>query len=100
MPFKDSKEGQTHSYNDGCGEPEHNDNETLGELVRDLTKVSPMPKSEARDRIMNFAKAYAEKLIGEHDNPYSADPTNPIKHVYQNEGYIRAKQEMRDKNNL
>ena len=23
--FKDTKEGQTHSYNDGCGEPEHND---------------------------------------------------------------------------
>lgn len=22
--FKDTKEGQTHSYNDGCGEPEHN----------------------------------------------------------------------------
>lgn len=25
MPFKDSQEGQTHSYNDGCGCPEHND---------------------------------------------------------------------------
>ncbi len=24
MPFKDSLEGTTHSYNDGCGEPEHN----------------------------------------------------------------------------
>jgi len=22
--FKDTKEGQTHSYNDGCGEPAHN----------------------------------------------------------------------------
>lgn len=24
MPFKDTKDGQTHSFNDGCGEPEHN----------------------------------------------------------------------------
>lgn len=24
MPYKDLPEGQTHSYNDGCGEPEHN----------------------------------------------------------------------------
>lgn len=24
MPFKDTKEGETHSYNDGCGEPAHN----------------------------------------------------------------------------
>lgn len=24
MPFKDTKEGQTHYENDGCGEPEHN----------------------------------------------------------------------------
>ena len=22
--FKDTKEGETHSYNDGCGEPAHN----------------------------------------------------------------------------
>lgn len=24
MPFKDTKKGETHSYNDGCGEPAHN----------------------------------------------------------------------------
>ena len=24
MPFKDTKEGQTHYYGDHCGEPEHN----------------------------------------------------------------------------
>lgn len=24
MPFHDTSEGQTHSYGDGCGEPEHN----------------------------------------------------------------------------
>jgi hypothetical protein len=24
MPFKDTKEGSTHFYGDGCGEPEHN----------------------------------------------------------------------------
>lgn len=25
MPFKESQEGQTHSYNDNCDEPIHND---------------------------------------------------------------------------
>ena len=25
MTFKDTKEGETHSYNDGCGDLEHND---------------------------------------------------------------------------
>jgi len=25
MPFKETKEGQTHYFNDGCGIPEHND---------------------------------------------------------------------------
>lgn len=25
MPFKDSPEGQTHSFNDGCGEQTHNE---------------------------------------------------------------------------
>jgi len=25
MPFEDSKDGQTHYQNDGCGCPEHND---------------------------------------------------------------------------
>ena len=24
MPFKDTKEGQTHYQNDNCGEPDHN----------------------------------------------------------------------------
>ena len=24
MPFQDTKDGQTHSYNDGCGVKEHN----------------------------------------------------------------------------
>lgn len=24
MPFKDTQEGTTHSYNDGCGDPTHN----------------------------------------------------------------------------
>ena len=27
MPFKDTPDGQTHSFNDGCGEPAHNDAE-------------------------------------------------------------------------
>lgn len=41
MPFKDTKEGKTHSMNDGCGEPAHNvfkmqiiDMERRGNVVR------------------------------------------------------------------
>ena len=30
MPFKDTKSGSTHYYNDGCGEPAHNDNDLRG----------------------------------------------------------------------
>ena len=36
MPFKDLKEGTTHSYNDGCGCPEHNSMEkenTTGKFI-------------------------------------------------------------------
>lgn len=36
--FKDSKEGQTHFINDGCGESEHNDmcNNETGHDFRDV----------------------------------------------------------------
>lgn len=59
--FKELHEGKTHSYNDGCGESEHNWEPMLNELVRDLTKVGSMPKSEARARIIKFAKLYAKR---------------------------------------
>ena len=36
MPFKDTKDGQTHHQNDGCGEPEHNEmNNEQKESTRD-----------------------------------------------------------------
>lgn len=31
MPFKDSNEGTTHSFNDGCGEKAHNDQKNTGD---------------------------------------------------------------------
>ena len=36
MPFKDTTDGQTHSYNDGCGMPEHNDpiNKIIEEKIK------------------------------------------------------------------
>lgn len=42
MPFKDTKEGQTHHENDGCGEPKHNmspENKTIEEIVEEWTPV-------------------------------------------------------------
>lgn len=36
--FKDTKEGQTHSYNDGCGEPEHNDMSFIEKKVEEFRK--------------------------------------------------------------
>ena len=38
-------------------------NDKINELVRDFTKVGPMPKSEARRRLVEF-----EKLIREDEN--------------------------------
>lgn len=35
MPFKDLPEGQTHYYNDGCGEPAHNDTPKQWEIEFD-----------------------------------------------------------------
>ena len=57
MPFKETKEGQTHSQNDNCGEKSHND--SLDAMVRDFTSVYPRPKSEVRMRIL----AYREKIL-------------------------------------
>ena len=43
MPFKDTKEGQTHYQNDGCGEPAHNnfiDSRTEKERKEDSKIIS------------------------------------------------------------
>ena len=34
--FKDTKEGQTHSFNDGCGEPQHNDMTTMNPITQTI----------------------------------------------------------------
>ena len=34
--FKDTKEGETHSFNDGCGEPQHNDMTTMTPLQKEI----------------------------------------------------------------
>ncbi len=36
--FKETKEGQTHSYNDGCGEPAHNHTAEVGEWREEFDK--------------------------------------------------------------
>lgn len=51
--FEDTKNGQTHSYEDKCNPPHEKPttNERFDELVRDITKVGFMAKSEARQRL-------------------------------------------------
>lgn len=50
--FKDTPEGQTHSYNDGCGMPEHNNQsvdrqQVMEELVKGLVeRLKQMQKNE------------------------------------------------------
>lgn len=38
MSFKDTQEGQTHSYGDGCGEPAHNKS-TLSHTIEEIEKA-------------------------------------------------------------
>jgi len=38
MPFHDTKDGQTHSMNDGCGEPAHNPFQAKAEEIADETQ--------------------------------------------------------------
>lgn len=43
MPFQDSKEGQTHSYGDGCGDPDCdscNKNEWYEEKLNEVTVIA------------------------------------------------------------
>jgi len=40
MPFKETKYGQTHSFNDGCGEEEHNEKNDKS------PSTNPPPQSE------------------------------------------------------
>jgi len=64
MPFKDSPDGQTHSMNDGCGMPEHNQKTmtpTIDDMVRDLSKApNVIAKSQLRNAL-ELAKAIGAK---------------------------------------
>ena len=56
MPFKDLPEGQTHSYNDGCGEPAHNPTtpdpiEGANKLAEDIANHNLITMSEVRERL-------------------------------------------------
>ena len=51
MPFKESKEGQTHSQNDGCGEPEHNDMKSHKEIAQAIIKTLNTEISDSGERI-------------------------------------------------
>ena len=65
MPFKETKEGQTHYQNDGCGEKEHNcsctergDIEELPDMKKEIK--TPQPKKEKRKKIL---KDFAESVL-------------------------------------
>ena len=57
MPFKDTPEGQTHSFGDGCGEPAHN---------------NPMPTLIQKQRELfdkEFKYLYGDKFAYDTDYP-------------------------------
>ena len=75
MPFKDSEEGQTHYFGDGC--PEHpkknkygfrtqpvlirKEKDLIVEFIRDITSVAHMSKSEARKRLNEVLSSQTEE---------------------------------------
>ena len=80
--FKDTKEGETHSYNDGCGEPQHNDMTTMTPLQKEIEafreefgtftvgagKGKKMPtekelKSFLRQSLLRFTRSVIEEAM-------------------------------------
>jgi hypothetical protein len=74
--FKDTKEGETHSYNDGCGEPAHNPKlpqhiEVRLNEILDKTLIEGgftmneddnwLPEEEAKLRIKSFIATILEE---------------------------------------
>jgi len=51
-------------------------------------------KTFLRKALSQYATHVIEEVMPE-ENPYSADPSNPIKHVRQNEGYNQALMDIR-----
>ena|SRR3990167_4985334 len=70
MPFKETKEGQTHSFNDGCGELEHNINfqkqfknnfdKDFDEIYGNLSGIQPFSLD-----IKSFFHSQISKLLEE-----------------------------------
>mgnify|MGYP001568428173 FL=1 len=56
MPFKDTKSGSTHYYNDGCGEPAHNDNDLREEFEK---------RFSVRDDETGMHKTWADRSDGQ-----------------------------------
>jgi len=59
MPFKDSKEGQTHPQNDGCGEPAHNDMETRVFYPMEFQKPKGWRKGQTISNFLNWIRKEA-----------------------------------------
>ena len=67
--FKDTKEGQTHSFNDGCGEPEHNNNKENSRSRVRLGKKMKQAAKEKRKTLKNETnpKVFKRKSANEWD---------------------------------
>ena len=73
MPFKDLPEGQTHSYNDGCGEPAHNMpsiEKILEEFDREFASLNEIWRAGGHrmsDVLKSFLKQSFEKVYAERE---------------------------------
>lgn len=52
-PFKETKEGSTHYYNDGCGDMEHN-NKLEEKYIKQFNQVFPIGRKVDEKILLNF----------------------------------------------
>ena len=93
MVFQDSSEGQTHSQNDGCGDPTHNPLFTAySEIMDDKQRLlNPLTGAVSERRVNMFAQSLLLHVIemlpkNKMANPMDATPTEIEKATCYNNG--------------
>lgn len=84
MPFTDTNEGSTHSYNDGCGEPEHNDapQDPVEVTGTDTCQCKEMTCKKGCDRNHTHKTFFCEKCEPEACKKMeSQPPEKTLKHL-------------------
>ena len=66
MPFHDTPDGQTHSYNDGCGEPEHN--QTPEQVKQEILEEFIENGAEIEHRRWSNWQKYLHSLCTKNDD--------------------------------